>query len=412
MRQTDIYKILILVLCIFLITGCADRSYPGEEILSAGINRPVNGKYPILPSIGKLELTDDPSARATSSELKKKLWDNIYIYSYLKDASTDYSLTSSSPKDICIVDGLMQDESSNHGKRSVLSDKEPYITWTNTPMTVYFPDNDKAYNLFAYYLDGASTSENSVSKRPERIDIGVTIDGNNDVMCAKAEITDEQLSNFSFSETDKTNLINMSFSNITASRDIQPVIRFKHKLSKFVFFLFPAREDVGDVYIESISVKSKRYGTLTVASSNDDDMVADFSHESEKVDLWLCESDRTTLIKDKYHPIIEGVDFSKPVYERPYTQVGGALILPPGEKEYLFDLVLKQKKNDVFVYNRYSMPLQATPDDELFLAGNQYNVKLAVYGISDIRPQITITPWLFGGSVTLDPEKEFENKFN
>ena len=306
----------------------------------------------------------------------------------------------------------MQDESSNHGKRSVLSDNEPYITWTNTPMTVYFPDNDKAYNLFAYYLDGASTSENSVSKRPEGIEIGVTIDGYNDVMCAKAEITDEQLSNFSFSEADKMNLINMSFSNITASRDIQPVIRFKHKLSKFVFFLFPAREDVGDVYIESISVKSKRYGTLTVASSNDDNMVADFSHESEKVDLWLCESDRTTLQKDKYHPVVEGVDFTKPVYERPYTQVGGALILPPGEKEYLFELVLKQKKDGVFVYNRYSMPLQATQDDELFLAGNQYNVKLAVYGISDIRPQITITPWLFGGSVTLDPEKEFENKFN
>lgn len=409
--RIHIKKVLVVAGFAMLASGCADHSYPGEEVLSSTIgNTPVHGTFPILPSIGSAQLGEEVSARNTASGMKKELWDTVYIYSYKKDLTTDYTFNSSTDKDVCLVDGLMQDEQSQHGKKSLLADDEPYLTWTNDPKTVYFHDNNQPYDLFAYYLDGAYTPDVNITKSSDGIRMEITVNGYNDIMSAKASVTEEQLSSGNFSKKDEQSIIDMSFSNITAAWNIQPVFQFKHHMSRFVFYLYPAREDVGNVYIESISVKSKNRGVFTVASSAVGNMGVDFSQEQERVEFKLPEPDNSTLVKDKYHPITEGVDFSKPVYQRPYTQVGGALMLPPGETEYVFDVLMKQEKNGLVVFNTYPVPLTAAAG--AYEPGNQYNVKLAVYGIMDIRPQVTVTPWLFGGSITIDPDEDFENSYN
>ena len=404
--RIHIKKVLVVTGIAMLASGCADHSYPGEEVLSSTIgNTPVHGTFPILPSIGSSQLGEDVAARNTGSGMKKELWDTVYIYSYKKDLTTDYTFNSSTDKDVCLVDGLMQDEQSQHGKKSLLADDEPYLTWTNEPKTVYFHDNNQPYDLFAYYLDGAYTPDANITKSSGGISMEITINGYNDIMSAKAAVTEEQLSSGNFSEKDKQSIIDMSFSNITAAWNIQPVFRFKHHMSRFVFYLYPAREDVGNVFIESISVKSKTRGVFTVASSAVGNMGVDFSQEQEKVEFKLREADNSPLVKDRYHPITEGVDFSKPLYQRPYTQVGDALLLPPGETEYVFDIVFKQEKNGMVIYNPSSMTL--TNSAGPYEPGNQYNVKLAVYGVMEIIPEVTVTPWVFGGSITIDPDEDF-----
>ena len=66
---------------VMAMSGCADHSYPGEEVISSSLDKePLHGTFPIQPSIGNSQLGEDVGTRV--SEMKKELWDTVYIYSY------------------------------------------------------------------------------------------------------------------------------------------------------------------------------------------------------------------------------------------------------------------------------------------------------------------------------------------
>ena len=211
--------------CLMLVAGCADRSYPGEESLLRDMNLiPEHGTYPIRVSVGNSQL--DENTRA--SEVKNELTDTVYVYAYSKDMTANYSFDSDFDKNVCLLDGLIQDKKSKHGKRAMLLQDEPFLTWMNEPKTVYFHDNNQPYDFFAYYLDGAYMDDKEITKLEDRIKMNITIDGTNDIMSSKAEVTEEQLSSSSNSEADKERVKNMSFSNLTAEWNVQPIFMFKH----------------------------------------------------------------------------------------------------------------------------------------------------------------------------------------
>lgn len=412
LKMKSLIKHIIFIIagfCILFFPGCADKSYPGEEALLRDMNLiPEHGTYPIRVSVGNSQLEEN----TRSSEVKQELTDTVYVYAYSKDMTANYTLDSDADRNICLVDGLMQDRKSKHGKRAMLLQDEPYLTWMNAPKTVYFHDNNQPYDFFAYYLDGAYMGDNEITKLDDRIKMNISINGTNDIMSSKAEVTDEQLSASSNSEADRERVKNMSFSNLTAEWNVQPIFRFKHHMCRFIFWLYAENPNVGGVYIESISVNSKTKGVFTVASSTTGNMGVDFSQEQEYTALFLTDKDRTELDKDTYCPKVDGVDFSKPVYERDAVQVGGELILPPGETQYFYSVKLKQFLNGSWKYNELlNIPL-VMPEGETFSPGNQYNVKLSVYGIQEVRTEVTLTPWIFGGSIIIDPDKDFENRNN
>lgn len=387
-------------------------SYPGEDkLLSELDKKPEHGTYPILPSIGSSQLGDDVAKLSRVENVKKELWDTVYIYSYQKDLSVNFTATTLTDNQMCLLDALKQDAPSVHGKKAILMDDEPYLTWSNEPKSAFFHDNNQPYDFYAYYLDGVTVGDSDVIKSESAIKMNITINGRNDIMSSKAEITAEQLNSGTFSDRDKQVVRDMSFSNITAAWKIQPVFQFKHHLCKFVFSLFPAKEDVGNVYIESISVYSKTKGVFTVASSVVGNMGVDFSQKQEYSKFDLREDDGSELRKDVYHPVTDGVDFSKPLYQRPYVKVGGDLLLPPGEMEYTFEISVKQEKNGQIVY---APPTSFVLNNKgkVFEPGNEYSVKLGVYSIQDIRPTVTVTPWVFGGNIEIDPDKGFGDMFN
>ena len=395
--------------CLMLVAGCADRSYPGEEALLRDMNLiSEHGTYPIRVSVGNSQF--DVNTRA--SGVKNELTDTVYVYAYSKDMTANYSFDSDFDKNVCLLDGLMQDKKSKHGKRSMLLQDEPFLTWMNDPKTVYFHDNNQPYDFFAYYLDGAYTGDDEITKLEDRIKMNITIDGTNDIMSSKAEVTEEQLSASSNSEADKERVKNMSFSNLTAEWNVQPIFLFKHHMCRFVFWLYAQNSEVGGVYIESINVKSKTKGVFTVASSTTGNMGVDFSQDQEYIPISLRDNDRTELKKETYCPKVDGVDFSKPVYERDAVQVGGELILPPGETQYFYSVKMKQFLNGKWEYNETSYTPLPMEEGETFSPGNQYNVKLAVYGIQEVRAEVTLNPWKFGGSIEIDQDKYFENKNN
>ena len=407
LKMKSLFKHIVLTMafsCLMLVAGCADRSYPGEEALLRDMNLiSEHGTYPIRVSVGNSQL--DVNTRA--SGVKNELTDTVYVYAYSKDMTANYSFDSDFDKNVCLLDGLMQDKKSKHGKRSMLLQDEPFLTWMNEPKTVYFHDNNQPYDFFAYYLDRAYMDDKEITKLEDRIKMNITIDGTNDIMSSKAEVTEEQLSASSNSEADKERVKNMSFSNLTAEWNVQPVFMFKHHMCRFLFWLYAQNPDVGGVYIESISVKSKTKGVFTVASSTTGNMGVDFSQDQEYIPIFLRDKDRTELKKETYCPKVDGVDFSKPVYERDAVQVGGELILPPGETQYFYSVKMKQFLNGKLEYNESPYTPLPMPEGETFSPGNQYNVKLAVYGIKEIKADITLTPWKFGGSIVIDPDKDF-----
>ena len=118
-----------------------------------------------------------------------------------------------------------------------------------------------------------------------------------------------------------------------------------------------------------------------------------------------------------------------------YTGIGEAMLVMPNEKKYVMDITLEQS-----VYEREDAAGTGVPSTikaiestikgleiranevtkgahvdgdetnaelETFAAGNSYNVRVVVYGMSKIEVHTTLEPWVDGGHIDLDPDKQF-----
>lgn len=118
-----------------------------------------------------------------------------------------------------------------------------------------------------------------------------------------------------------------------------------------------------------------------------------------------------------------------------YTGIGEALLVMPGEEKYVMDITLEQS-----VYERENAAGTGVPStikaiestikgleiraNEVskgthidggdtpanlvkFAAGNSYNVRVVVYGMSKIEVHTTLEPWVDGGHIDLDPDNQF-----
>ena len=115
-----------------------------------------------------------------------------------------------------------------------------------------------------------------------------------------------------------------------------------------------------------------------------------------------------------------------------WTALGEALLVMPDETEYVMDITIEQT-----VYGREDvdgngidgtqeikeatikgLKIEAakvaytTSEGEAtgiakFLAGNSYNVRVQVYGLSKIEVTTTLEPWADGGHVDIDPDNQF-----
>lgn len=121
-----------------------------------------------------------------------------------------------------------------------------------------------------------------------------------------------------------------------------------------------------------------------------------------------------------------------------YTGIGEALLVMPGETEYVMDITVEQTvygretangtgvatSKEVKTQTIKGLKIKAAdvlrgshsddpenPDQpaplSTFAAGNSYNVRVQVYGLTKIEVQTTLEPWENGGHIDLDPDKQF-----
>lgn len=408
-KGNKIGKQLIEIVCATLVlTSCSDNSYKGYSGL---IVEPSEEGIPVMISVGNPDF-DNTLTRGSGAidQNDNDSWHDafLYVYSFKRDLSIDYSVKSTEGNETCLIDGSTDEQNSKLGRKAKINEYETYISWVNDSKNVFYHANNLPYDFFGYYIDDLEIGENDVLRTKEGIQLKVKIDGTQDLMSTRASLTEEQANRKGFSDEEITNIKDWYYSFYTAQRNIHPVMVFKHHLSRLIFQIYPAYSHANNVIVDEIRVSSKKEGLFTVVHSATGNMGVDFSGDQPYEDFLLREKKGEPLLKDTYHTDYHG-DFSEPVYDRPHVRIGESLMLPPGETKYNCIVRLKEKK-DGKEYT-YEGGVILTSGSDTFKPGMQYIVKLAIYGLQEIGVSVAPTPWEDGGDVTVDPDKDFNTDY-
>lgn len=280
----------------------------------------------------------------------------------------------------------------------------------------YYPAQGN-FDFYGYRLDGAERgwlgdNHFGVAAHPESVAdsvaINFEIDGSQDIMVAKAVPT-----------TGDATTQARAYSAYSARHGLQPVLNFKHLLTRLVFNVLPGDSAVtkpaAPVIIDSIIVKSLTKGSLTVAKRialPDEQQSITWRTDTLAEKLYLKQRaagatdsmDLVTLIpvslagKDSLGTVAPNVGTWYPQS----TQIGEALLVQPGVEGYDFEIWMSQTvptstdgstspqpwKN---VYKTIIKP--GVSDGTKFLAGTSYNVNITVWGLEEINVTTKLTKW-------------------
>ena len=393
-------NLILAILCSSVLLACTDKAWEGltdEQYDDLDMGVPV----PVVITMGSLQNGYTKGTGAVDAEDGKRWKDvDVYVYAFKKDAES-YSRPASDNNQDTLVDASLDDPESALGRKAKYEGLDGYITWENARQDAYYPLGKEPYDFFAYYLDDAEVDASSVTRSGTSVSFPVEIDGSRDLMTAHAEFSREQVAGRGFSEDEILLLEQYSFSSWTARRNVNPVLQFKHHLTRLRFEIYPGLPGSNEVYVNEVRVKSKTSAQFTVASSDPSQMGLDFGISSTRSDLFLCEQDGSPLKQDTYHTQYEG-DYSIPIFERQGVQVGGTILVAP-DTSYEIALTNYEAKIEKVVH-----PLPFTISlAEGFKPGHQYVVKMAIYEMMSVDITVDVEPWGTGGYIIIDQEDEY-----
>ena len=254
------------------------------------------------------------------------------------------------------------------------------------------------------------------------------------------------------------------YSAKTARQNVQPNLLFKHMLTRFTFnaaAMQPNFAQGGDdeIRIKDIKIYSRTNGKLVATYKHVDGnaegqdsvitCVLDTSSVDQlsnpKVALSLMKRAAGATESDYLVDLTEGTQIvgtptteGIPVVyrdETDWTALGEALLVMPDETEYVMDITIEQTvygREDVdgngidgtqeikeatikglkieaakVVTSNPHSASETVDGIQKFLAGNSYNVRVQVYGLSKIEVTTTLEPWADGGHVDIDPDNQF-----
>lgn len=260
----------------------------------------------------------------------------------------------------------------------------------------YYPQKGN-FDFFAYHISDAADPNNVT---PEGT-LDVTIDGSQDLMVAKADMTEDQRTTWESAldaeySADASNYYNRYYSAFSARRNVQPHFQFKHLLSRFVFNVTPSENAKDKVTVNAIKIlNAKTKATMVVAYTQEP--AALLTPDDNSAD--------TVSLKELVYGQTEAYALQE-LTAKTYSatsRVGESLLLMP-QDEYELLIEMSQETPESVVY-KFTYPYTITPGSAgvaAFEAGKQYNVNFTIYGIEEIKIDITLTPWTVGGDITID----------
>lgn len=391
-------KLKFISLFVLIFASC-NKSWQG---VTDGDYDDFNGgsPVPVLVGVGDSGLSYTRGSGAIDSEDGKKWKDvNVYVYAFNKNGAS-FTSTAASSGTGCLIDASLDNTNSRSGRKAFFDGTNGYLSWADSERQAYYPSGREIYDFYAYYIDNLNIPQSSISRGRDKISFPVTIDGSIDLMTGKAPLSENVFKGTLLSETEKALVRKYAFSSYTARRNINPKLEFTHHLTRLRFELYPASDGANTVMVNSVEVKSKTRGTFTVVSRKESELGVNFS--SGRSPLYLAEADGSALKQDTYHTDYNG-DFTDVLYERPHVQVGGSLLVAP-DTEYEVKIEMREAKGQSYKTTS-SFTIRTSSG---FQAGRQYVVRLAIYGMMDVRPNVEVEPWGTGGSIILDEEDKIK----
>lgn len=248
--------------------------------------------------------------------------------------------------------------------------------------------------------------------------VDITIDGSQDIMAGKATPSTAEVGKLG-------DYADNFYSAYAARKGVQPNITFNHLLTRFTFEVRAgskatagqgASGNTEAVRVQGVSVESLTDGKLTVAYTGETKEAADlltFTGDASPLTL----KQRSTTAADNNDPLValEEVALTWPADADATVgdvlPVGEALLVAPGQTEYPLTIALAQKvKKNVADVDKEDMALEQKATIKMdgvkkFEPGKSYKVTITVYGLEEIEVTATLVPWVDGGSIDIDDDR-------
>ena len=371
----------------------------------------------------------------------------VYAESSVSEENASVSSNWKTAADICLATGYVQ-----------LYEKVTAPVITGTTITAA----DEPAVVSSSYNDG---------KESGKVTVPFTIDGTQDVLSASTYLTAADTlalaKNSSLTSRDDSatyaRYAKSLYSAKTARQNVQPNLLFKHMLTRFTFnaaAMQPnfAQGGADEIRIKDIKILSRTKGQLVAEYKKVDGNVEGqdsvivcklvVSENDNPYDsLSLMKRDATATESDYLVELTKGTEGTQINGMTPkgiaivdkssadWTALGEALLVMPDESVYEMDITIEQTvygREDVdgngidgtqeikeatikglkieaakVVTSNPHSASETVDGIQKFLAGNSYNVRVQVYGLSKIEVTTTLEPWADGGHVDIDPDNQF-----
>lgn len=290
----------------------------------------------------------------------------------------------------------------------------------------YYPVSGN-YDFWGYRVDDAvagdpvvklvndAGDEVAADQATKRV-VDIKIDGSQDIMAGKAAPSTDEVAKLG-------NYADNFYSAYAARKGVQPNITFNHLLTRFTFEVragskatagLPAGGNTDAVKVTGVSVDSKTTGTLTVAYTGETKAAADlltFTGDASALTL----KQRDAALADNNAPLVALEPVSLTWTDDAVTigdviKVGEALLVVPGQTEYPLTIALSQDVLQKVGETKVTMPLEQKATIKMdgvkaFEPGKSYKVTITVYGLEEIKVTATLVPWVDGGSIDIDDDR-------
>lgn len=353
---------------------------------------------------GQNELTDAPDL-------------TLSAYSPSKDEANDTKNTS------CLLDGQSYYTGARFGFSKDLSGS--FESRETVPLYYSAEHQAVGYNFFVYHIDDFQPTAANTHRTASSIWYDFEVDGARDVMYGSApklteSYLDETYPKLNLTDKEKANIMKGQggYSTYSGHRHVDPIVALDHKLCRLKFFAYPGDSSANRTTIDSISVMSKYSGKFTVAGRTPDAMSITWDEDKMR-ELFLSEASEDSI---QSYPgrlreggyVMKWLDEYRALQltERPVTQIGSSLMLPPADNFvlYIYSTFTTADGKKVNYRSRYNIfPPQATRRDgtttNIFDEGIVYNIRIAVYGLQQIQINVSDNGWQDGGTIVVDPDE-------
>lgn len=429
------FLLILLTVCSCgnLFTG--DETPTGTDTIEPGPDSGVDDNYeealPVMIAFNPPNytiLTRGQGALAPDDENYQEKLKNasFYIYAFRSDTpkgGMNYSTIRKSDKEICLIDGSTGTQGDDarlaiHGKKATYTSETSFGQWgdeTDQPMYSQLSPVTP-FDFFAYYIDDLQPAVSDTdrdflpgtyrkfTRNEQNISFEVAVDGSQDLICAVAELTDDQKKNIeAMSEEEKSNVQKYYYSTYSARRNIIPVFNLRHQLAHVRFNVKANMKQ--DVTIKSIGLESIYKGKFIVAGHDLSQIGITFDEAAGTHRLELKEADGSQF---EPRELKTGMTEMTPPLE------GTSLLVPPSNSTVLIieaEARVKVQENPEVWDDHYPYTLtypltnivkNRTESSYGFLAGWRYTINITISGPEDMNVEVQVSGWENGGNIELE----------